>query len=451
MAAAEIKARAAAGLAAAPAAGPNPAHAPAGPAPSSVLPTWEQFLEQAPHTGTQDMVTLLDGLAAVPEASASHVAGAVLIIIKDLHVPNRAHQLLNLATSTALLVQAAKNAWLQCPEPYKHRLRPELERLCATVASKYGSTLNASAKNAALQAIQPHITANAHRPGVNWTSVALQVAATPTFPITVYTAVQGVVDAATFRQGIHQLCQPTCLRTAAEFTLLRERVKQLLPLTAEETSCEWFLAGLSAPPPWQTTLSAHTGTSLPAAGAPFPLTLPVTTQSAAPPHPPAPSTQTHTAPPAHSATVRVTGLQTSSQEAMTATLTLTLGTPVYVTAQDSRRGWGIAVIPSAVHASLFATHHKRLLQHPDGWELTLTSRNEVTGEPWRIGTTSLTDPPSRRQDAAPQPSKRVRVASPPSPLRRSPRLQEQARHVQVGNRKGRAVRGAMWPSHQERR
>ena len=319
------------------------------------------------------------------------------------------------------------------------------------MASKYGSTLITNAKNAALQTIQPHLTANAHRPGVNWTSVALHAAATPAFPITAYTAVQGVADAATFRQGIHQLCQPTCLRTAAEYTLLQERVKQLLPLTAEETKYDWFLAGLSAPPPGQTTVSAPAGTTLPAAGAPFPLTFPVRAQPSASSHPPTPSTQSQTAPPAHSATVRVTFLQTVNQEAMTATLTLTLGTPVYVTAQDNRRGWGIAVIPSAVHTSLFATQHNRPLQHPDGWELTLTSRNEVTGEPLRIGTTSLTDPPSQSPDAAPQPSKRVRVAFPPSPLRRSPQLQEQAQHVQVGNRKGRSVRGAMWPSHQERR
>ena len=216
LAAAKTKARAVAGLAAAPAGRPSLASIPADSAPSRALPTWEKFLEHAPHTGTQNGVSLLDGLTAVSEASASHVAGTILIIIKDLRVPNRAHQLLNLATTTALLVQAARTAWLQCPEPCKHQLRPQLERLCVTVASKFGSTLNTSAKNAALQAIQPHITANADRPGVNWTSFALQMAATTAFPITAYTAVQGVVDAATFRQGIHQLCKPTYLRTTAE-------------------------------------------------------------------------------------------------------------------------------------------------------------------------------------------------------------------------------------------
>ena len=435
----------------APAARPSPAHVLADLAPSNALPTWEQFLDQAPHTGSQDVVSLLDGLAAVPEASASHVAGAILIIIKDLHVPNRAHQLLNLATTTALLVQAAKNAWLQCPEPYKHRLRPELERLCATVSSKFGSTLNTGAKNAALQAIQPHITANAHRPGVTWTSVALQVAATPAFPITAYTAVQGVVDVATFRQGIHQLCQPTCLCTAAEYKLLQEGVKQLLPLTAEDANFDWFLAGLSAPPPGQATVLAPVGSALSTMGAPIPAALPVTAQPSTTSLLPAPATPSQPAPQAHTATVRVTGLQTGNQEAMTATLTLTLGTPMYVAAQDSRRGRGIAVVPSAVHSSLFAAHHKRLLRHLDGWELTLTSRNEVTGEPWRVGTSSLTDPPSQRPDASTQPGKRVRVASPSSPHRRSPRLHEQARHVHVGTRQGRAVRGAMWPGHRERR
>ena len=124
-----------------PAAVPQPQHAPpqtpALPAPGSTLPTWEQFLEQAPHSNTQDILALLDGLASVPDASASHVAGAVLIIIKDLHLPPKASHLLNLATTAALLVPAVKNAWLLCPEANKHRLRPKLERLCSTVAAKF--------------------------------------------------------------------------------------------------------------------------------------------------------------------------------------------------------------------------------------------------------------------------------------------------------------------------
>ena len=67
---------------------------------------------------------------------------------------------------------------------------------------------------------------------------------------------------------------------------------------------------------------------------------------------------------------------------MTATLTPALGTPVYVTPQDSQRGWGIKVVPAPVHASLFVAQPTRQLSHPDGWELTLSSKNEVTGEPW---------------------------------------------------------------------
>ena len=451
LAAAETKARAAPNPAAAPQPQHAPPNAPALAAPGSTLPTWEQFLEQAPHSNSQDILSLLDGLASVPDASASHVAGAVLLIIKDLHLPPKASQLLNLATTAALLVPAVKNAWLLCPEANKHRLHPELERLSSTVAAKFGSSLNVTAKNTALQAIQPHITANAARPGINRSSVALQLASTPSFPLTAYTALHNVVDAATFRQGIHQLYQPTCLCTAADYQQLQERVKQLLPLVHETASYDWFLAGLSAPPPPPaspgTALAAPTA-PLPSVGAPI---HPTATAAHQPPstsllplhQPPPPSTSAPS-------TVRVSGLQSGNQEAMTAALTLTLGTPVYVTSTDSRRGWGIAVVPPAVQASLFAAHHKRLLQHPDGWELTLTCRNETTGEPWKVGNSSLTDPPSQRPEA-PRAHKRVRVEPPPSPPRRSPRLQEQACHVHKGPRAGRAVRSSLWTGHQERR
>ena len=425
-----------------------PPQAPALTAPRSALPTWEQFLEQAPHSGSQDILSLLDGLASVPDASASHVAGAVLIIIKDLHLPPKASQLLNLATTAALLVPAVKNAWLLCPEANKHRLRPELERLSSTVAAKFGSSLNVAAKNMALQAIQPHISANAARPGINWSSVALQLASTPSFPLTAYTALHSVVDAASFRQGINQLCQPTCLCTASDYQQLQERVKQLLPLVAETASYDWFLAGFSAPPIGPSAVLPAATAPLPSSGsaalAPLAAAQPLPTLALLPPPQP-PSTSA----PAPCA-VRITGLQGGSQEAMTAALTLTLGVPVYVTAADSRRGWGVAVIPPAVHASLFASHHKRLLQHPDGWELSLTCRNESTGEPWRVGNSSLSDPPSQRPEA-PRAHKRVRVESPASPHRRSPRLQEQARHVHKGPRAGRAVRGSLWTGHQERR
>ena len=182
----------------------------------------------------------------MPDASASHVAGTVLIITKDLHPPAKASQLLNLAT-TAPLVAAAKNAWLLCLEANKHRLRPKLERLCSTVAAKFGSALSIAAKNTALQAIQPHISANPSRPGVNWQSIALQLASTPFSPITPYTALHNVVDAATFRQGIRFLWHPTSFHSATNLRQLQGKVKQLLPLVPESGNFDWFLAGLSAP------------------------------------------------------------------------------------------------------------------------------------------------------------------------------------------------------------
>ena len=77
-----------------------------------------------------------------------------------------------------------------------------------------------------------------------------------------------VVDAASFRHGIYQLCPPTCLCTAAEYQQLHERVKQLLLLVHETANFNWFWASLSAPlvgpttvllaPPPPTALSTQT-------------------------------------------------------------------------------------------------------------------------------------------------------------------------------------------------
>ena len=96
--------------------------------------------------------------------------------------------------------------------------------------------------------------------------MALQLACTPSFPLTAYTALHNVVDAASFRQGINQLYWPTSLCTAADYQKLQERVKQLLPLVNETASYDWFLAGLSAPPVGRSTIIPD-----PAAPLPMPL------------------------------------------------------------------------------------------------------------------------------------------------------------------------------------
>ena len=169
-------------------------------------------------------------------------------------------------------------------------------------------------------------------------------------------------------------------------------MQQLLPLTPETSNCDWFLAGMTPPPPPRDAQR----TSATCSPRSFPNRLPPHSPRHPPPlpywpRPLQPQQRTAHSPP----TVRVTGLRAKDQEAMAATLKLTLGTPVYVTSHDSRRGCGIAVVPAAVHTSLFAAHHQRQLQHPDGWELKLSSK-DATGEPWRVGSSSLTDLPSRR-------------------------------------------------------
>ena len=209
--------------------------------------------------------------------------------------------------------------------------------------------------------------------------MALQLTSAASFPLTAYSALHHFVDATTFRQGIHHLCQPTCLSTATEYQQLQERVKQLLPLVQEAKSSNWFLTGLCATPSGPTVALPFPTASLLAPGTP---TLPTLTAPQ-----PLPSVylmspvQPRAPPVARFPTICVTGLHSGCQEAMTAALTLTIGTPVYITSQDIQRAWGIAVVPPSIHASLFSAQDERLLQHPYGLVLTPTCGNETTGEP----------------------------------------------------------------------
>ena len=56
---------------------------------------------------------------------------------------------------------------------------------------------------------------------------------------------------------------------------------------------------------------------------------------------------------------------------MAVTLTHNLQTVVYVTDADARRGHTFAHIAPALHTSLFASLPTRVIQHNEGWSLTV--------------------------------------------------------------------------------
>ena len=133
---------------------------------------------------------------------------------------------------------------------------------------------------------------------------------------------------------------------------------------------------------------------------------------------------------------------------MAVTLTHNLQTVVYVTDADARCGHAFAYIAPALHTSLFASLPTRVIQHNEGWSLTVQGRRD-DGQPWHAPTATLNTPPSHRPlvpgDPQPRPAKRSRQQSPPrSSPRRSPR--HHGRTAPSAPSSGTAVRGAMFPS-----
>ena len=57
--------------------------------------------------------------------------------------------------------------------------------------------------------------------------------------------------------------------------------------------------------------------------------------------------------------VKMTGLQQTTPESGSTALTGGLGTPIYVTASDVRRGYGFATIPRAMYDSLFSRRKRQ--------------------------------------------------------------------------------------------
>ena len=135
-------------------------------------------------------------------------------------------------------MQAARNVWHQCPEATRARLRPDLESFLAQVASHYGSAPIPELKESALKALHAD---------TDGTSAAHTVAGTPGFPLGMFSALTGSVDASTFRAGVDRATK--LLHTPAEFKQLEDRMKTAWPLRTATTASDWFLRGEAVPSP----------------------------------------------------------------------------------------------------------------------------------------------------------------------------------------------------------
>ena len=368
---------------------------------------------------------------------------------KNCHLPPRTVQHLSVSTSTASLVLAAKGAWHSCPDLHKPTLRLHLNKLLTLVSQRYGAAASSAASLPALQAIQPLITAAQAHADTPWLTAAFTIASAPSFPIEAYQDLQHVSSADTLRAAIARLCGR--LSTPAQFQELISYTKTALP-PRSTADLDWFRLGSSAPP-------APSQQAPGAAAPPAPLSAPPLLGQPPLPGAPAPSATGATpatsvptfAPvgssPATTGIVRVLGLRLGPHTSMAVTLTHNLQTVVYVTDADARRGHAFASIAPALHTSLFASLPTRVIQHDEGWSLTVQGRRD-DGQPWHAPAATLNTPPSHRPpvpgDPLPRPTKRSRQQSPPrSSPRRSPR--HHGRTAPSAPTSGTAVRGAMFP------
>ena len=377
---------------------------PAAPPPSD----WETLFQAGPTPSSQDTLTLLDGLSSVPEADAHHTAMCIVAMGKNCHLPPRTVQHLSVSTSTASLVLAAKGAWHSCPDLHKPTLRLHLNKLLTLVSQRYGAAASSAASLPALQAIEPLITAAQAHANTPWLTAAFTIASAPSFPIEAYQDLQHVSSADTLRAAIARLCGR--LSTPAQFQELFSYTKTALP-PRSTADLDWFRLGSSAPP-------AHSLQAPGAAAPPAPLFAPPLLGQPPLPGAPAPSATGATpassvptfAPvgssPATTGIVRVSGLRLGPHPSMAVTLTHNLQTVVYVTDADARRGHAFASIAPALHTSLFASLPTRVIQHNEGWSLTVQGRRD-DGQPWHAPAATLNTPP------LPPPARPGRPSAPP--------------------------------------
>ena len=413
---------------------------PAAPPPSD----WETLFQAGPSPSSQDTLTLLDGLSSVPEADAHQTAMCIVAMGKNCHLPPRTVQHLSVSTSTASLVLAAKGAWHSCPDLHKPTLRLHLNKLLTLVSQRYGAAASSAASLPALQAIQPLITAAQAHADTPWLTAAFTIASAPSFPIEAYQDLQHVSSADTLRAAIARLCGR--LSTPAQFQELISYTKTALP-PRSTADLDWFRLGSSAPP-------THSLQAPGAAAPPAPLFAPPLPGQPPLPGAPAPSATGATpassvptfAPvgssPATTGVVRVSGLRLGLHPSMAVTLTHNLQTVVYVTDADARRGHAFAHIAPALHTSLFASLPTRVIQHNEGWSLTVQGRWD-DGQPWHAPTATLnTPPPTARPSRAtlsPAPPNAAASSHPPVPPPDAPRGTMAAQHPRPPRRAGQSA------------
>ena len=275
------------------------------------------------------------------------------------------------------------------------------------MSQRYGAAASSAASLPALQAIQPLITAAQAHADTPWLTAAFTIASAPSFPIEAYQDLQHLTSADTLRAAIARLCGR--LSTPAQFQELISYTKTALP-PCSTADLDCFRLGSSAPP----TLSLQAPG---AAAPPAPLSAPPLLSQPLPLGAPAPSatgtTSASSVPtfapvgssPTASGIVRVSGLRLGPHASMAVTLTHNPQTVVYVTDADARRGHAFASITPALHASLFASLPTRVIQHAEGWSLTVQGRRD-DGQPWHTPAATVNTPPL-------PPAARSRRLSPP--------------------------------------
>ena len=322
-------------------------------------PNWMVFLKSDAAVAQEECVKDLALFAEVPDGDAPRLASALGLLAGPIALKGKTKEYLGTVTTAAMLHVAARAIHSECPVGHRAALHKELNAMIAVLKDKHGARLGVDYAATTLATVAPIILAAERRQFTGWDAAALAIAGADGIPVTAFSILGPVKDIASFRIAIRQLAKT--MVTQLEHDALRQQVKQTLSVT--QTNDDWFVQGAEAPgaplpnpaPGLQSGIEAVTGTA--------PLTANFTGF--------APKTSA-----ASAGVVRLSGLSPAGATSMAPLLTAELGVPLFITAEDARRGFGFATITAAKYAAMFDDANPERFFYLGQWRVTVSSKKQ---------------------------------------------------------------------------
>ena len=315
---------------------------------------WLTMLKE-PLPLAADIASVVERFSVVPEASRGHVAAALGVMSKGYNMPARTAQILQLVISVTTLKSAINSMDSLCPPAQKAALFANLGKMAAHLEEKHGTGVSDLQVQVILTSLAPLLVKLAASPAVDWPTLSGKLQPMPAVPIRLIGAFGSVVGEASLRKALYELVTTSPPPKASAW----EEIKALMlkATKGKEEAASWFMTeGATSGSSGSTTGSLH--------GALVPC-VPGSAVSAGVLQPSSSVMQPVTgflpmvAPAGDRVAVKMTGLQRATPETGSTALTAHLGTPIYVTASDVKRGYGFATIPRAMYDSLFSRRKRQ--------------------------------------------------------------------------------------------